>query len=209
MNKILLYLAYIIIKAYSFTFRYKEYGLDNFEKVKGKRIVFALWHGQLFPYAYLYRNQGVVGIVSESKDGQIAAFLLKRFGFNISRGSSSRNGTKAIISCKKQMVSGNFNAAITLDGPKGPRLIAKPGAVFLAKITDRVIIPTVWKTNRSFRFNSWDKFMLPYPFATIEVFYGNPLILNENTSKKEIDLALEHLQKNMLELTRENSPDFI
>jgi len=209
MEKFLFSLAYLIIKAYSSTFRYKEFGTENLDVANGKKIVFAIWHGQLFPFVYLYKHKNIITIVSESKDGEIAAKLLNKFGFDTSRGSSSRNGTKAIIGCKKIMVKKNLSAAITIDGPKGPRLVAKPGAVFLAKITDQIIIPVVCHAKKVFKFNSWDKFIVPYPFSKIEVFYGKPIMVDKDTSKESIDSSLEELQKNMLELTRENSPDFI
>lgn len=209
MKKFLISLGYLIIKGYSSTFRYEEYGVENLNLTKGKKIVFAIWHGQLFPFVYLYRRKNIITIVSESKDGEIAAKLLNKFGFYTSRGSSSRNGTKAIISCKRIMAKKNLSAAITIDGPKGPRLVAKPGAIFLAKITDQTIIPVVCHAKKVFKFNSWDRFIVPYPFSKIKVFYDKPIIVDKNISKESIDSSLEELQKRMLELTRENSPDFI
>lgn len=198
----------LIAKLTYATYRYKEIWLTNEDFIQKNNLVFSVWHGHFFKFIGLAKYKNFLTIVSESRDGEMAAKFLGKYGFQVARGSSSRNGTKAIIKAKKIMMEQGTNIAIAVDGPKGPRLKVKPGAIYLAKLAGKVIIPTVCSAKREIMLNSWDRFSIPYPFSTIKIYYGNPIIIDESSSKNKLDIYLKALEESMLSLTQTYSPQF-
>ena len=138
----------------------------------------------------------IAAIVSQSKDGDLGAFLLNKLGFISVRGSSSRGGIKALLETKNYIDKG-YDTAIAVDGPRGPRFDVKSGAIYLAKLSDQIILPVIFKTGIYKTFNSWDRFIVPLPFTHITAIYGNPLILSPSR-KKEIILEEQKKLKNEL-----------
>lgn len=186
------------------TLRYKVIGLERFLDIKnqGGRVVFAIWHGQLalfFPIAYYTK---VCGIVSKSKDGEIAARVIKKFGFDSIRGSSSRSGAIAIIEAEKYLEK-NYDIVITVDGPKGPKFDVKSGAVYISKRFNCTIIPAVANVDRYKSFGSWDNFLFPLPFAKIHIYLGEPIVFNSSVKREDIKDDTEKLKMKMNEMTRE------
>src|SRR5512139_931592 len=98
---------------------------------EGRNVIYAFWHDSMFLLPYTHRNSGVVVMVSESRDGDIAAGTLRHFGFEVVRGSSKRKGNRALIALINSLRRGR-SVAIAVDGPRGPRHEAKEGAVFAA-----------------------------------------------------------------------------
>jgi lysophospholipid acyltransferase (LPLAT)-like uncharacterized protein len=142
---------------------------------QGQSIIFALWHDELFPLTYLHRNEGVVAVVSSSKDGELLARVMEGLGFGTVRGSSSRKGLKAMLAALKEVRTKGRHVVLTVDGPRGPRHQAKPGAVFLASKAGVPILPVRVRISRAKIFEkAWDKFQLPLPFARCEAIYGEP-----------------------------------
>jgi len=162
----------------------------------------------LFKFIGLAKYKNFLTIVSESRDGEMGAKFLNKYGFQIARGSSSRNGTKAIIQARKIMQEKGTNMVIAIDGSKGPRLKAKPGAIYLAKLAGNIIIPTICYAKREIMLKSWDRFSVPYPFSTIMIYYGSPIIIDKNASKDELYIYLKTLEESMLRLTQSYSPQF-
>lgn len=186
------------------TLRYRIVGIERFldVKKKGGRVIFAIWHGQLalfFPIAY---HTKVCGIVSKSKDGEIAAKVIKKFGFDSIRGSSSRSGATAIIDAEKYLEK-NYDIMITVDGPRGPKFDVKSGAVYIAKRFGCTIIPAVAKVNRYKSFSSWDNFLFPFPFAKVDIFLGDPIVFDSSVKREDIKNDTEKLKMKMNEMTKE------
>ncbi|WP_462324990.1 lysophospholipid acyltransferase family protein [Desulfoplanes sp.] len=147
---------------------------------QGQSMIFALWHDELFPLTYLHRNEGVVAVVSSSKDGEILAKVMERLGYGTVRGSSSRKGLKALLAALKEVRTGGRNVVLTVDGPRGPRHQAKPGAIFLASKAQVPIMPVRIRISRAKVFHkAWDKFQLPLPLARCEAVYGEPYMVPE------------------------------
>ena len=163
--------------AWGATLRFHRHGYDNLlqARAEGTRLVFAIWHDELFPLTWLHRNEGVVGVVSPSRDGEFLAGVMKRVGFNLARGSSSGGGLRALISAYKQMRTQNVDAVFTVDGPRGPRHEVKPGVVYLAAKADALVLPVrVTMGPRKVFSRAWDRFQLPWPGAKCDVYYGKP-----------------------------------
>ena len=108
-------------------------------KARGAPILFALWHGRMFLSIQAHRREGIVTMASQSKDGEIIAGWLERNGYLVVRGSTTRGGSQALREMVRYVRSGR-NAALTVDGPKGPPRVVAPGVVQLATHVRRVRI---------------------------------------------------------------------
>ncbi len=190
---------YLFLKILHFTCK-KRY---HFNKTKRSDLasIFVFWHGELMmlPFGYIeYRGStNIDTIVSAHHDGEIATRLLKLIGGGTIRGSSTRGGMKAILQALKSIKEGR-DVGITPDGPKGPRHSVADGAVLIAKKTNTPIIAMNVKASKSWRLKSWDRFMIPKPFSTLDFYYSDPFFidgLSMDEAKKKIK---EELMKNAL-----------
>lgn len=166
--------------------------LDRLASTGGK-IIYAFFHGDMVPLLHIYRNSGLLIPVSESRDGEIMARLLKNFGFDVVRGSSKRKGHKALLELISGMERGK-TVAISVDGPRGPLHEVKLGVAFLAGLSKAPIIPVAVSAKR-FRIleKSWDRLLIPAPFAEVLLLYGDPIYVN-GTSDAEIHSARRKLE---------------
>lgn len=158
---------------------------------ENKTFVYAIWHDQLAYLIYSHRNRNVSALVSKSKDGQYIAGVLKNFGFNSVRGSTSRGASTAVMALLEELEAGK-RIVLTPDGPKGPRHKPQKGALYLAKKAQMPIIPVACALSCKKVFNSWDKFQLPLPFTKAAVVYGNQINVN---SEEDTLLLEEELNK--------------
>ena len=141
---------------------------------QGEHVIFSFWHDQLLLMVKGYRGPGAKMLISASKDGELIARTMHRFGLGTIRGSSNRRGREAF----REMVEIGrepCDLGITPDGPKGPRHRLKPGVAELARITGRAVVPLAFACSRGYRFASWDRFLLPAPFARGIYHYGAPV----------------------------------
>jgi lysophospholipid acyltransferase (LPLAT)-like uncharacterized protein len=148
---------------------------------EGKPVIFVLWHGRLLPLGFVHRGQGVVGLASSSADGEYISRILRHWGFGIVRGSSSSGGDTAFRELIREVRAGR-SVAITPDGPRGPREQLKPGVLQLAQLTGVPLVPVAAAASRSWWFVSWDRFLVPQPFARLHVAYGNPVQVPRQTA---------------------------
>ena len=139
-----------------------------------KPLLWAFWHNRLFvmPYVFEHFFPGRPGaaLTSASKDGEILAAFLNRFSVRAIRGSSSRGGARALVEMKRAIEDG-FIMGITPDGPRGPRYHLNPGVVKLAQVTGGFVLPVRVRYSRFWQVKSWDGFMIPKPFATVEITF--------------------------------------
>lgn len=146
--------------------------------------VFLLWHEALLPLLWQHRNQGVAIVVSEARDGQYLSDLAAGLGYGAVRGSSTRGGARALLGAVRELQAGG-SVAFTPDGPRGPRRELKPGVVAAAQRGGGVIVPIHAEADRAWRLHSWDRFMIPKPFARVRITYGRPF----EVGKGELGLA--------------------
>jgi len=135
--------------------------------------VFLLWHEVLLPLLWHHRRQDIAIVVSENRDGQYLADFALGIGYRAVRGSSSRGAARALLGAVRELRAGHA-VAFTPDGPRGPRRELKPGAVAAAQRGGAVIVPIHARTDRAWRLDSWDRFLIPKPAARITVSYGRP-----------------------------------
>lgn len=198
------YLFVFIAKVIFKTVKFKIYGLERYLELKsrGENVIFTIWHGQLALFYPMSKYSKICGLVSRSKDGELAATMIRHFGFCSVRGSSSKGGVSAIFEAIKYMHGGR-DIVITVDGPKGPRFSVKPGAVYLAVKGRFFLIPVVSCVDKYIRLKSWDGFLFPKPFSCLKVFLGEPIYFDSLSTKKgDILNGANFLRNKMLEMTR-------
>ena len=178
----------------AFTWRLKYNGREPAQKG-----IVVFWHGFMLPGWFAFKNLNAVAVISRSKDGELLANLLQNWGFEFIRGSSSKGGKEVlqqiIEKASKQWV------LMTPDGPRGPRKKMKPGAIVAAQ---RAKVPLyLCGINVSCKYTfkrSWDGFLLPLPFARIEMVYSEPLFINENLSNEEIDKKIKEFENRLIKM---------
>jgi len=154
----------------------------------GQRVIFTLWHGELLPLLWHHREEGVAVVISEHRDGEIIAQIAERLGYTTVRGSSSRGGGRALIGLIRALEAGR-DGAVTPDGPRGPAHVFAPGAAIAAQRTGVPLLPIRASATRAWRLKSWDRFLVPKPFATVRVTYGPLTTVDVATPREAAEQA--------------------
>ena len=165
----------------------------------GHQPIIALWHNRIFAGEWYLRERGLAVLTSKSKDGEYIARFLTRFGFGAIRGSSSRGGVRGLVEMIRLMREG-VPMAFTVDGPRGPRYVAKSGPVMLAKKTGNPILPFVIECSSYWQIKSWDRLQIPRPFSKARVLYADPIFVSDGGGDAEADAKLVELQNSLDEL---------
>ena len=171
--------AALIRFVWSLARRPRVIGTENLEAALAAAPSFipVLWHQhQLVAATWLLEQRPRVTpgfLVSPSVDGEIGAMLVDRFGGVAVRGSSSHTGARALRDYYEALVKQAVSPIITPDGPRGPRFVFKPGAILLAQMSGRPMLPIAYAASRAILFH-WDRFVIPLPFARIVVAIGAP-----------------------------------
>lgn len=150
----------------------------------GGHVIMSLWHDQLLMMAAEYPGPKASVLISASKDGELIARTIAYFNIDAVRGSSSRGGRaafRAMIDLAKEPV----DIVFTPDGPRGPRHEIKDGIVQLARVTGRPIVPVAFACSNGHRFNSWDRFLLPYPWGKGVYSIGAPIYYNREEKQED------------------------
>lgn len=132
------------------------------------------WHSKLLVAAYTLRNTGKTAVVSSSKDGRLAALVTRNWGHQTIYGSSTRGGFSATRQCVRSLKDGR-SIAITPDGPRGPKEIVKNGVAQISILSGVPVIPIKISADRAWYLRSWDRFMIPAPFAKVTMTVGEPI----------------------------------
>lgn len=161
--------------------------------------ILAFWHGQIFYFAYHYRDQGIPVVMSRSADGEIIARLSGSLGFLPVRGSSSKGGTAAFREVLGYIREGR-HTGITPDGPRGPRFKVQRGVIDLARATGAPILPGSFAARPRVVIRSWDRFVLPLPFSRVVVVFGETLRVGPDD---DLETARQTLEERLNDITRQ------
>jgi lysophospholipid acyltransferase (LPLAT)-like uncharacterized protein len=191
------WLAKLVATLWMSTCRVTEFGREiehaYLRQNPGRGLLYASWHRGLFFVIYWYRNQNVVSIASASQDGELAAQAARRFGWITARGSSSRGGRQAFREMAA-LVGQGYKGGLVADAPRGPRFVSKPGIIYLAKRTGLPIIPVIWSADRCWQLNSWDRTIIPKPFARIVALYAqNSIMVPADASRQQCEAYRQQL----------------
>ncbi|MFQ3582023.1 MAG: lysophospholipid acyltransferase family protein [Chloracidobacterium sp.] len=165
-------------------------------------IIYTFWHNQILAATLFFRQRGIVVMTSLSRDGDMIAEVIQRFGFGAARGSATRGSVAALKAMVKAIRRG-ADAAFTIDGPKGPRYRAKDGAAMLASLSGAPIQPVCIVTKHYWTLKTWDGFRIPKPFTVGRVFYGEPIWVRRGATDEEIAAATARLQTALDTLLRQ------
>jgi len=126
--------------------------------------IYPFWHRCVLPATWLFRNEGIGVLTSLSRDGEYIARVIRRFGFVPVRGSSSRGGQRGLLEMETMVKAGGA-VAFTIDGPRGPRYVAKKGPVMLARLTGIPITAFYVAVEKRWVLKTWDGMVIPKPFS--------------------------------------------
>lgn len=183
-----------LLRLLASTWRMRSHNAEGLHAARAanKRVIFTLWHGELLPLLWQHRGENVAIVISEHRDGEIVAQIAESLGYSTVRGSSSKGGSRALIGLMREIDAGR-DGAITPDGPRGPARVFAPGVAVASQRTGAYIAPIRAVASRSWRLNSWDKFLIPKPFARVDVHYG-VLTVVEAASPREAAEQAPRLQ---------------
>ena len=148
---------------------------------------------------YYFRNRGIVVMTSQNRDGEYIARVIERFGYGAARGSSTRGSHGATVEALRSLNMGK-DVGIAIDGPRGPRYVAKRGAAYLAKKSGCPVLPFCVSAERKWITHSWDHFQFPKPFSRAVVLMGKPTYVGRNCSEEEMHTLEAQIQNSLDEL---------
>jgi lysophospholipid acyltransferase (LPLAT)-like uncharacterized protein len=170
-------LTIAVIRVLGPTLRFEALGQQYLEETRVRRetVISAFWHRCIISAAWYWRNRGVVVMNTTNFDGQWTRRVIEHFGFGTAQGSSTRGGLRGLAVMARRLEEG-FDTAFTIDGPRGPRYVAKPGPVMLARKTGRPIYVFHIGVEKAYTpEKAWDKMQIPHLFSRA-VVVSSPLI---------------------------------
>jgi hypothetical protein len=166
--------------------------------------IYAVWHGRILMLPYLYgRRPRLHVLASRSRDGEILTRFVQGFGARVVRGSSSRGGGRALLTLARLVRDDGAEVLVVPDGPRGPRCVARPGAVLLAKLTGAPLVPVGFGASPRTVLRSWDAFVVPHPFARAAVLFGEAITVPAGADRGEIEARRRDLERALVRLTAE------
>jgi lysophospholipid acyltransferase (LPLAT)-like uncharacterized protein len=155
----------------------------------------------LFPFVLrrFFSNRHGAALISASRDGELLADAIKRFDYDVVRGSSSRLGASAILQLTEVLASGR-DVVITPDGPRGPAYELGPGIIFLAQKSGAAVVPINMEYSSCWRIKSWDRFIVPRPFSKVRVIIGQPHRVKSTSTDEEFEAERLRLQNALMAL---------
>lgn len=178
-------LGLVVLRLLAATWRVRALNAESYlaRRRAAKPFVFAFWHGGMLPLLWRHRGEQAAVLVSLHKDGEIIARICQALGFRTVRGSTTRGGGRALLGLVRELEAG-YEVAVTPDGPKGPRHHFAPGALMAAQRAKVPIVPIGVHCPSAWQLKSWDRFMIPRPFARVTVVYGDPAFVAGSTPRE-------------------------
>jgi hypothetical protein len=166
----------LLFRALASTWRLRVINAEAHRVVRasGQPVIYTFWHGTMLPLLWQHRKERVAILISEHGDGEIIARIAHSLGYRSVRGSTSRGGERAILGTARELESGR-DVAFTPDGPRGPRESFAPGALIASQRTGAPLVLITVDAPRAWRLTSWDRFLIPKPFAKVTIAYEDPL----------------------------------
>ncbi len=196
--------GFFVLQLVGRTARWEVHGWENWEAARktGKGLIYTFWHREISAATWFWRKRGIVVMSSTNFDGEITARIVLRSGYGLARGSSSHGASRALVEMVRCHRRG-LDTAFTIDGPRGPRYVAKAGSVMLAKATGAAILCFHIAVRRAYVFKrSWDFFEIPLPFTRAAVFIAPPITVARHATADEQEAALQRVQATLDDLSR-------
>lgn len=181
------------------TMRFEILGWQHAQRVydRGEHLIGTFWHRCIFSATWWWRNRGVVVMNTTNFDGQWTRKVIERLGFGTAQGSSTRGGLKGLAVMARRLEEGH-DVAFTIDGPRGPRYVAKPGPVMLARKTGQPIFMFHVGLERATTFEkTWDLFQVPYLFTRAIAVIAPTIYVPEDASRELMEEKHAEMQKSL------------
>jgi lysophospholipid acyltransferase (LPLAT)-like uncharacterized protein len=191
--------VYSVICALGPTLRYEVLGWQHVERTHAsrKRVIWAFWHRVIIPVVWWARNRGIVVMNTTAFDGQWTRKVIEWLGFGTAQGSSSRGGLRGLAVMARRLNEG-LDCAFTIDGPRGPRYVAKPGPVMLARKTGCPVIVFHIGVDRGKTFEkTWDHFLMPKPFARAVMLFSPPIYVPPDADQEMLEAKHAEMQREL------------
>lgn len=195
--------VYSVIRLLGPTLRYEVLGWQHAERVFAarRRCIFPFWHRVILPVVWWARHRGIVVMNTTHFDGQWTRKVIEWLGYGTAQGSSTRGGLRGLAVMARRLEEG-FDCAFTIDGPRGPRYVAKPGPVMLARRSGCPILVFHAGVQRGKTFaNTWDHFLFPKPFSRVVLLFAPPIYVPPDANadvmaakQAEMQSALERVR---------------
>jgi lysophospholipid acyltransferase (LPLAT)-like uncharacterized protein len=167
---------------------------------RGGQVIATFWHNRLLAMPLLADRAPVCVIVSHHRDGEIASRALRGWGVHVVRGSASRGAISGFRRMADAYRRGD-SIAVLPDGPRGPIYRVKPGVIRLAKATGAPIFPLSYVASRCVRLRSWDRLIVPLPFARVEIRVGPALEVPRDADRDGLEDCRQRLEQRLNELS--------
>jgi lysophospholipid acyltransferase (LPLAT)-like uncharacterized protein len=177
----------LVLRALGMTWRIRREGHEPFESLlaAGTPFIVVFWHGEIVPVTWIHRGRGIAPLISQHADGEIIARIVEGLGYRTIRGSTTRGGVRALLEAAQRVQEG-ITIGFTPDGPRGPHRVFQPGAVIVAQRTGRPIIALGITASRAWRLRSWDRHIVPKPFARVTVRYSTPHFVEATDAREAV-----------------------
>ena len=174
----------------------------------GQPFIICYWHSRIlmFPYVWPYRTQMNL-LISRHRDGQLISHAAAFFRLNTIAGSSSKGGSQALRAMIRALRAGEC-VAVTPDGPRGPRMRVSSGVVHTARVAGVPLVPVAFTARRRMVMNSWDRFIVPWPFTGFRIRVGEPIAVDEGADERAIEGVCQLLEDRLNDMTREIETDW-
>ncbi len=189
--------VYWAIRLIGPTLRFEVLGMRSIEQLHAAQrpVILAFWHRCIFTATWFWRARNIVVMNTTNFDGQWTRRVIERLGYLTAQGSSSRGGLKGLVTMAKRLEEG-FDVAFTIDGPRGPRYVAKPGPVMLARRAGHpiVVFHIGLENARTFE-KTWDLFQIPRPFSRAVVVISPPIEVPTDASREVLESKHAEMQR--------------
>ena len=188
--------GYALASALGPTLRYEVLGWQNVQGIwdSGQRTIMAFWHRCIFAATWWWRHRGIVVMNTTNFDWQWTRRVIDRLGYGTAQGSSSRGGLRGLAVMARRLKEGR-DVAFTIDGPRGPRYVAKPGPVMLARRTGCPVTAFHIGVESAHTFEkAWDLFQLPRPFSRGVIFIAPPIYVSAEADADEMERKHAEMQ---------------
>ena len=192
----------LLIRAIGATLRFNVEGQEHWDEAarEGRLPIYTFWHDRIFAGTYFFRGRRIVIMTSQSFDGEYIARFIQRLGYGAVRGSSTRGGVGALVELTR-LVRRGCPAGFSIDGPRGPRHVAKMGAVLLAKKSGQPILPFGVNAERFWSLKSWDRMQIPKPFSRVRVRFAPPIRVASESDEETLNAKRDELQRALEEVS--------
>jgi hypothetical protein len=193
--KFFYWFSHLLFRSCRITYVGKEHE-DQFLR-HGAPICFAGDHQGMLYLPFHFRDRDGVIMVSASRDGDLIAHTMARFGLRSARGSSKHGGDAALQGMIDEVNAARCSAGMIVDGPLGPAGIAKRGVILLARETGLPIVPGNWWARPRLQFGSWDRTILPLPFARMVFAFEPALQVPPDADDATVESLREELTRRL------------